>query len=121
MEIFLGAILGFVSSLAVGLLSKKLGAMRLLKKLRQELYSNYYTIKENIDSEKRFRIISPIWDYIMKSDVTFTFGAKRYAKIIRIFVELEAFRKSESNMDATIDQLIEKRNRFLNIIEENKI
>lgn len=119
-EIFLGAVLAFVSSIIVGVLSKQIGAHRFLKKLKQELKSNYITILNNLETENRFIIISPIWDYILKSDVTLTFSANKYAKIIKIYVAIEALRRSESSSNP-LNALVECRKQFIKVIDENKL
>lgn len=119
--IFLGAVLGFLSSVSVGIITKKIGAFNLLKKLKQELNSNYEVIMSNIETTQRFYILSPIWDFIIKSDLILTFGARKYARIIKLYVELETFRKSESDDSTPTDKLIDNRRRFIKAIEENKL
>lgn len=120
-EIVLGALLGIASSLAVGLFSKLVSAHRLLAKMRQELSSNATAISERITLSDRFELISPIWDYVIRSEILFVFSSRRYARIVTLYGELQAFTKTEKSDAVSQKELEESRKNLLKVIANNKL
>ena len=120
-EVLLGAVLGFISSVAVGVLTKRVAAYRLLEKMRQELVSNYSVISENLDSPKRFQLVSPIWDYMFNSEIIFSFSAQKYATIVRIYGEIQSFKESENSISCTQYELEKNRKRFLEVVSDSDL
>ena len=120
-EIILGAVLGFISTVTVGLLTKFASAHRLMKKMRQELAEIRSFLKDNVNTDARFLSISPIWEYIIHSDTLFSFSAKKYASIIRIYGEMKVFKTAEESATISKEALVKSRKRFIDVLDNYKI
>lgn len=126
-EVLIGAVIGFCSTVIMSFATKKIGIHHLIKKLRVELIvnrKNLYQIKDDLSQIVEFP--SPIWNTIANSNILLDIGVKKYEKIINIYVAIRQVEKEEKNLTNQVTEeqkLIILKNRYalLKIIDENMI
>lgn len=92
-----GAVLGFLSSLIIDLISKKWAIHNLLSRLRLELSFIKKSVSENLNSSGKIQFTSPIWNFIGQTTILLDMKKTLYVKIINIHGGLKYFIECEEN------------------------
>ena len=110
-----GAVLGFLSSIIIDFISKKLAIHKLLDRLKLELSLIKKSVSNNLTSSGKIEFTSPIWDFIGQTNILLDMKKSLYERIINIHGGIKFFIESEDNgnRDST------RRKKLIETIENN--
>ena len=110
-----GAVLGFLSSIIIDLISKKWAIHKLLDRLKLELSLIKKSVSINLTSPGKIEFASPIWNFIGQTNILLDMKKTLYEKIINIYGGLRFFIENEEKGNNNSD----RRKELLKTIENN--
>ena len=125
-DIFLGALVGLLSSGLTELIMKEIAIIKLKRKIKFEIKANLNYLKENYDNDKISIIISsPLWDYILNSNIVVEMSFGNYMDLINMLNHIKIFNQCEEHIKKgekqNKDLIVKWRQEMIEIMEKCKI
>lgn len=98
-DILLGALIGILASGLTELIMKEIEIIKLKRKIKFEIKANLNYLRENYENVKISIIISsPLWDYILNSNIVIEMSLGNYMDLINMLNHIKIFNQYEEHI-----------------------
>lgn len=126
LDILLGSLVGLLASGLTDLIMKEIAIIKLKRKIKFEITSNLNYLNDNYNNVKISIIISsPLWDYILNSDIVVGMSFSNYMDLINMLNHIKIFNQHEESIQKGEKQdkdcIVKWRQEMIKIMENCKL